>query len=73
LIAIQVCIANGIDEIPFVPTFQMILIAIQVWIANSIDGIPLVPTFLKLISRSQVIGWLMILVKISNIGMVTLG
>ena len=45
----------------------------EIGVANGINGVPLVPTFLKWISRSQVIRWLMMLVKITNIGMVTPG
>jgi hypothetical protein len=46
-------------------------LAIRVWIANGMNMVPLVPILLKLISRSRIIRWLMMLVIITNIGMVT--
>jgi len=78
-LAIRVWIANGINEVSMVPAFRATLIsnshwlAIRVWIANGINEVSSVPTFLKLISWSRAIGWLMMLVKITNIGMVTPG
>jgi len=53
--------------------FRRHWLAIQVWIANGNNEVSLVPTFLKLISWSRAIGWLMMLVKITNIGTVPPG
>jgi len=49
------------------------LAIMEIGVANGINGVPLIPAFLKLISQPQVIRWIMLLVKITNIGMVTPG
>jgi hypothetical protein len=69
-LAVRVWITNGIDEVDRCLYFRRYGLAIQVWIANSFDEVSSVPAFLKLISRSRAIGWLMMLIKITNLGMV---